>query len=147
MLKVRSLVVFSAVFLMKMMAPMSRALGVISAAALCATPLAYGAGDDVISPAEFQAYQSRQELALKHEQALHAERSAARSNEETRRQRLRFDAERIHQRQLLERQRRWVATERTRLRPVPRPKSSRGIALKRLKRAQASERLSRKLLR
>ncbi len=126
---------------------MLRALGMISAAALCAMPSAYGAGDDGISPAEFQVYQSRQESELKHEQALHAERRVPRSTEETQRQRRRFEAERIHQRQLLERQRRWVGAERIRLRSVPRPQSSRGIVLQRLRRAQASERLSRKLLR
>ena len=120
---------------------------VVSLAALCVMPPAWGAGDGVISPAELQAYQSRQELALKHEQVLHAARSAPRTNEEWRRQRQRFEAERIHQRQLLERQRRRIAAERLRLRPAPRPESSRGFDLQRLRRAQASERLSRKLLR
>ncbi len=132
---------------MKMMASNSLALGVISAAALWAIPSAYGAGDDEISSGEFEIYQRRQELALEHEQALHAERSAPRSSEESRRQRRRFEAERIHQRQLLERQRRQLAAERIRLRPAPRPKSSRGIVRQRLKRAQESQRLSRKLLR
>ena len=132
---------------MKMMAAMSLILGVMLATALWAMPSAYGAGDDGLSPGEFEVYQSRQELALEHEQALHAARSAPRGTEEARRQRRRFDAERNHQRQLLERQRRRVAAERVRLRPLPRPNSSRGIVLQRLKRGQASERLSRKLLR
>ncbi len=129
------------------MASNSLALGVISAAALWAMPLACGAGDDGIFPGEFEIYQRRQELALEHEQALHAERSNPRSDKESRGQRRQFEAERTHQRQLLERQRRQVAAERIRLRPVPRPKSYRGIVLQRLKRTKASERLSRKLLR
>ncbi len=147
MQRLRFLDVFDAALQMTMMVRISLALGVVSAATLCTMPLASGAGDDGISPAEFQAYKNRQELALEHEQALHAERSAPASPEETRRQRRRFEAERIHQRQLLELQRRRIAAERIRLRPVPRPNSSRGIVLQRLKRAQASERLSRKLLR
>lgn len=122
-------------------------LRAVSVAALWATPSAYAAGDDGISPAEFQAYKNRQEVVLEHEQALHTARSAPASAEERRRQQRRFAAERIHQRQLLERQRRRVAAERRRLRPVARPKFSRGTVLQRQRRAQASERLSRKLLR
>ncbi len=145
--RLRILDAFAALIQMKTMVSFSIALVVVSAAALCSMTPAYGAGDDGISPAEFQAYKNRQEQALEHEQALHAARSAPASAEETRRQRQRFEAERIYQRQLLERQRRRVAAERIRLRPVARPKSSRGTVLQRQRRAQASERLSRKLLR
>lgn len=120
-----------------------------SIATLCKIPLAYAAGDGGVSPAEFQRYQSQQELELEREQALHAERNSPKSPEETRRQRRRFEAERLGQRQLLEHQRRWIAAERARARsrPSPRVGSSRGLTLQRLRREWASERLSRKLLR
>lgn len=112
-------------------------------------PLAYAAGDGGVSPAEYQRYQSQQELEHEHEQAFYAERNAPKSPEETQRQRRRFEAERFRQRQLLERQRRQIAAERARARPRPstRVGSSRGLTLQRLRREQASERLSRKLLR
>ncbi|MDX1527211.1 MAG: hypothetical protein R3337_01215 [Gammaproteobacteria bacterium] len=132
---------------MKKISAVPDLLRAVSVAALCAIPSAYGAGDDAISLGEFEIYQRRQELALEHEQALHAARSAPASAEEPRRQRRRFEAERIHQRQLLEHQRRRIAAERLKLRPLPRLKSSRGVIRQRLNRAQASERLSRKLLR
>lgn len=132
---------------MKQISAVPALLRVASVAALCAMPSAYGAGDDEISPGEFESYQRRQALALEHEQALHAARSSPRTSEEVRQQQRRFAAERIHQRQLLERQRRRIAAERLRLGPVPRPRSSRGIVRQRLNRAQAGERLSRKLLR
>lgn len=124
----------------------SIALVGFSVAILCSTPLAYGAGDGGVSPSEFQRYQSQQELELEREQALRADRSAPRSPEETRRQRRRFESERIWQRQLLERQRRRAAAERVRLRPTRRAGSSRGIVLQRLRREQASEQLRRQLL-
>ena len=136
-----------AVPLTKMMVAIPIALRVMSVAVVGALPLVYAAGDNSFSPSEFQRYQSRQELALEHEQSLHEERNPPASPEETQRQRRRFEAERIHQRQLLERQRRRVAAERVRLRPVSASKSSRGITLQQLNREQASERLSRKLLR
>lgn len=123
------------------------AVVVLSVTTLCSTPSAYGAGDDGLSPGDFTRYQSQQELELEREQALQAERSGPQSPEGTRHQRRRFEAERIRQRQLLERQRRWIGAERVRLRPMPNTGSSRGITLQRLRREQASERLSRKLLR
>ena len=123
------------------------ALVVSSIAIGCSIPLAYGAGDGDISPGQFQRYESEQELELEREQGVHAELNAPGSPEATRRQHRRFEAERLHQRQLLERQRRSLGAQRVRPRPMPRPGSSRGITLQRLQREQASERLGRKLSR
>ncbi len=123
------------------------ALGVLSMVILCATPAAYAADGGEISPSEFDRYQRQQELELEHEQALRAERSAPQSPEEAKRQRRQFEAERFRQRLLLEQQRRRLAAERARLRPMPRRESSRVETLQRLHREQASEQLSRKLLR
>ncbi|HSS62976.1 MAG TPA: hypothetical protein VLS27_00960 [Gammaproteobacteria bacterium] len=122
-------------------------LGVLSAAIVCPMPSAYAEGGDGVSPGEFDRYQRRQELELEREQAVRARLSAPRSVEEARRQRRRFETERLHQRQLLERQRRWVAGERARSRPLPRSGTSREFIQQRLRREQASERLSRKLAR
>lgn len=131
--------------MLKMMIPV--ASSVLLMAALCMTPPAYGAGDSGVSPAEIQRYQRQRELELKREQDLRADLSSPQSREETRRQRRRFEFERLHQRQLMERQRSRVGAERVRLRPASRAGSIRGITLQRLRREQASERLSRKLLR
>lgn len=122
-------------------------LGVLSVATLCSTPLAHAADGGGISSGEFKRYQNQQELELEREQALDADLSAPQSLEETRIQRRRFEYERIWQRQLLERQRRWVGAERAKSRRMPRSESSRGLTLQRLRREQASERLGRELLR
>ncbi|MDH3316378.1 MAG: hypothetical protein OER43_11520 [Gammaproteobacteria bacterium] len=126
---------------------MAIAVAVLSLVTLSSTPLAYGADEGGVSLNKFQRYQSHQELELEREQAFHAELNAPQSREGERRQRQRFEAERIWQRQLLERQRKQVTAERGRSRPMPRLGPSTGIVLQRLQREQASERLSRELLR
>ncbi len=131
--------------LVKVMIPV--ALSVLSLATLCSMPLAYAADTGGVSPSEINRYQVQQELELEREQASRAQLSAPKSVEETRAEQRRFEAERFRQRQLLDRQHRWVAGEGAKSRLLPHRGSPRGIILQQLQREQASERLSRKLAR
>jgi hypothetical protein len=119
----------------------------LSVATLCSIPSAYGADTGGVSPSEFNRYQVQQELELGREQAVHGELNAPKSAKQIRSQQQQFEAERLHQRQLLERQRSWVAGERAKSRLSPHRGSSRGITLQQLQREQSSERLSRELAR
>lgn len=126
---------------------LSVAAGILAAAGLCSAPPARAAGDGALSAAEFRRYQNAQALELQREQALHADLNARQSPEEAKRQRRRFESERVRQRQLLERQRRSLAAERARARSSGSPVSSRGLTRQRLRLEHSSERLRRKLLR
>ena len=119
----------------------------LSIATLCSIPSAYGADIGGVSPSEFNRYQVQQELELEREQAVRAELNAPKSAEQIRSQQQRFDAEGLHQRQLLDRQRRWVAGGRAESRLSPHRGFSRGVILQQLQRIQASEQLSRELAR
>lgn len=125
----------------------SVAAGIVSAASLIFAPPAFAAGDGAVSPAEFRRYERGQALELEREQALHADANAPESPEAARRQRRQFEAERIRQRSLLERQRRSVLVEQFRSRSSPRPGASRGLMHQRLRIEQGSEEFSRKVLR
>jgi hypothetical protein len=119
----------------------------LSVLTYCSIPSSYGADTGGVSPSEFNRYEAQRELELEREQAVRAELNAPKSPEQIRSQQQQFEAERLHQRQLLERQRRWVAGERAKSRLSPHRGSSRGITLQQLQREQSSERLGRQLAR
>lgn len=127
--------------------PPTVALVLSFTASLSATAPVFGADQGGFSAGEFARYRNQQTLELEWEQAARAPSRATQSPEDARSQRRGLEAERRHQRQLLELQRKKVQVERVKRRPMPRPEVSRVITLQRLGRAQASERLSRKLLR
>ncbi len=122
-------------------------VGAVSAAVSCAAPSVYAEGGEGVSPGEFNRYQNEQELGLELEQALQAKPGEKQPPEEELSERRRLEDERFRQRLLLEQQRRWLATERAKARPLPEPGTSKGITLQRLQREQSSERLRRKLTR
>ena len=123
------------------------AVVVFSTAILGSMTRVYAVDEAGITQSEFERYRSERELELSMEQTAHAELDAPQSPHQAHRQARRFELERFHQRQLLERQRRRVAASRVRLGTSPTAASPRGITIQRLQREQSSERLSRKLLR
>ena len=126
---------------------MRQLLGLVLIALIGFAPLVRGGGGGGLSASEFNRYRSEQALGLKREQALRAAPSAARSAAEAGRAQPRLGAAHFRQRLLLDRQRRWVASERAKRRPLSSPLSSRGKSFQRLRREEQGERFSRKLSR